>query len=113
MPGAIDMRLKEDALFLDLPRARQGKYLVAAAVRQYRPAPSAELMQPARLFQHLETGPQVEMIGIAKDDLRPDIFRQLLLGYGFYTPRRADRHKDGSKDLSMIGTDGSGPGRRT
>ena len=59
-------------------------------------------MKSSCLFKLFYSGPQVQMISIAKNDLRFYIVGQLLLGYCLYTSRRSHRHKNGSQDLTVI-----------
>ena len=55
--GAVDMRLKGNALFFDLPVVTQRVNLVAAAIGQNGLVPAVEAVQPAGFFQHLRAGP--------------------------------------------------------
>jgi len=52
------------------------------------------------------------VISISKYDLGADIRHQLLLRHGFYAARCPYRHKDGRKDLPVVGADLSRPRAR-
>jgi hypothetical protein len=55
------------------------KDLKPAAVRQDRAFPAHEPMQPAELAHQLTARTEIQMIGIAENDLRAD-FAQMLAG---------------------------------
>ena len=71
-------------------------------------------VQSTRFFQGLQSGPQVQVIGIPEDDTGIDFLRQLTLRHGLYTSGRADGHEDRRRDSSVIGLDetcaGGSPG---
>jgi len=71
MPGAVDVGLKQDALFGDLPQRPEAEDLIAAAVRQYRPGPVHELVEPSRRRDDSVPRSEVQVIGVAQDYLRP------------------------------------------
>ena len=108
--GAIDMALKRDAFFFDLAPVRQRMHLVSAAIRQDRPLPAVELMQSACFLQHLQSGPQVQVVGIAEAYLRLDVVAEFVLVYGFYRGGGADGHEYGGFDRAMVGLDEAGAG---
>jgi len=57
-------------------------------------------MQPAQPPHRFHAGAEIEVIGIAEQDLDSEIFQQVLR-HAFYGRERADRHKDGSFDLAV------------
>src|SRR5580704_17878332 len=112
MSRAINMRLKNNTFLLYFPGAGQREHLVATTIRQYRPVPAVKPVKATRLLQYLRAGPEIQVIGIAQNDLGIDVLRQLPLGYRFHTSHRAYRHKDRRKDLPMVGSDPARPRRR-
>ena len=72
--AAVEMRLELDARLVDHAPARQAEDLVAAAVGEDRPRPADEAVQAAAPRDQLVAGPQQQVIGVAEDDLRADLF---------------------------------------
>src|SRR5260370_34346896 len=73
-------------------------------------------MQPAQATNHLMSRPEVEMIGVAENELRAQLF-QNVLRHGFYCARGAARHEGGGLHLAVrglhaaeAGPAGPGPG---
>ncbi len=109
-PSICDWNSTPSSRIFRVPGKRED--LVSPTVRQDRPIPPIETVQPPRLLQYLQPRPQIQMISISQYDLGADIRCQLLLRHGFHTPGRPDRHEDGSRNLPMIGSDLPRPGRR-
>ena len=90
---AVQVRAELDAVRLDLADGRQAEHLEAAAVGQDRPRPIDEPVQPARGADDVQPGPDVEVIGIAEDDLRAHL-AQLARVNRLHAALRADGHED-------------------
>ena len=73
MAGTVDMRGEGAAVRRQFADGGQGENLEAAAICQDGTVPVFEPMQAARLAEGVQTGPQIEMIGIPQDDFRTDI----------------------------------------
>ncbi len=101
------MRAKGHAVVGYLAQLRQGEHLKATTVGQDRTIPAHELVQAASLFDNLGTGPQVQVIGVAQNDLRLDVM-QLGHGDSFHRGPGADWHKDRRLNGSASGLDRSG-----
>src|SRR6266850_913209 len=69
MCAAVQMRLKSNSVIADVTQRAEAEDLIAAAVRQYRPVPSHEFMQAAQACDGFVSGPQEEVIRIAKKNL--------------------------------------------
>ena len=69
-----------------------------------------ELVQSAGLVQGVQAGPQVQMIGIAQDDLGPYIGRQIPVIHAFDGAHRSHRHEDGGQNLPMVRGDAARAG---
>src|SRR5690349_7287754 len=54
--------------------------------------PTNKTMQPAKPTNSVMSGPQIEMVGIAEDDLSAERFKRVLRD-GLHGPLRANRHK--------------------
>src|ERR1035437_1231166 len=66
------MALECDPLVVDLAQLTQGDDLKAARVREDRPIPGHELVQPAERGYPFVARPQVEVVRVREDDRRAD-----------------------------------------
>ena len=96
---AVDRGAETRALLGDLAHLFQAPYLKAAGVGENRTPPVHEAMQPRMRLDHLEARPQVQMEGIAENDLRADGF-ELLRRHGLDGAVRAHRHERRGFDAS-------------
>ena len=64
-----------DSLLFNLPQAGQGEDLKAAGIRQDWAVPGHEFMQAALVVDQAVAGPQMQMGGIGKGDLRADLLQ--------------------------------------
>ena len=64
------MRAEFDAVRFDFPDFGEAEDLEAAAVGENRLFPIHEFVQPAGGADDVESGTQIEMVGVAEDDLR-------------------------------------------
>ena len=78
---SVDMGLEGDAFLSDLPEACQGEHLEAAGVREDRPVPVHELVEPAKSLDQLIPCPHMEMVGIGQLHLGADRL-QIICGDG-------------------------------
>ena len=77
----------------DLAQLAQAENLKAARVGEHGARPTDKSVQPAHAPDGLVAGAQVEVIGIAENDLRAQRFEHVLR-YGLDRSRRAHRHED-------------------
>ena len=63
------MRPEPRALLVDRAPRRQAEHLIAAAVGENRLRPADEAMQPAAPRDQIVAGTQVEVIGVAEQNL--------------------------------------------
>ena len=89
------MRTELEAVGLHLVQLAQAEGLKAAAVREYGLAPGIELVQAAAAGHQLVAGAQVQMIGVAEDDLSAEGV-EIVGGKGFHTAHGAYGHENGS-----------------
>ena len=61
---------KSRALLVDRPALGEAEHLVAAAVGEDRLRPADEAVQPAAPRDQIVAGPQIQVIGVAEQDLR-------------------------------------------
>ena len=73
---AVEVRAELDAVLGHLAHRRQAEHLVAAAVGQDRVRPADERVQAAGARDQLVAGPQVQVVGVAEDDLRAGVLRR-------------------------------------
>ena len=90
---AVNGRGKLHALFGDLAKTRQRKDLKAPRVRQNGLIPTHKTVKTAVLFNHVKTGAQPQVKGIAQNDLAFNFF-QFTRRHGLNGTVRAHRHKD-------------------
>ena len=112
MLGAVDVGAELDTLLAHLAYAREGEYLEAAAIGEHGAVEAVELMQAASLLYHLQAGAQVEVVGVAEDDLCLDVVLQLGEVHALDGTEGAYGHEYGGLDLSVVGSDESGTGTR-
>ena len=96
------MGLKSGAVFAHLQQFGQGEDLEAAAVGQDRAGPVHKPVQPAKRFDDLAAGPQVQVIGIAENDLGAGL-EEILRRQGLDRPQGSHRHEHGGFDFTMGG----------
>ena len=104
------MRAKLDALFGDLTQLGKAEHLKTAAIGQDRLVPVHEFVQPTHLLHQIRTGANIQVIGIAQNDLRTDLFdlrRRHPLDRGLC----ADRHEDRGLNRAMAGFEDTAAGR--
>jgi hypothetical protein len=68
--GPVDVTLELDAVLVDPAQALEGEHLEPARVGEHRPGPGGEAVEAAHVLHHGFAGPQVEVVGVAQDDLR-------------------------------------------
>ncbi len=86
------MRLELGTLLRDLATLGQAEDLIAAAVSQDRAVPTDEAMQSAAARDQVIPGTEVQVIGVAEDDLRACIL-EILEKRPLHGTLRADRHE--------------------
>ena len=69
-------------------------------------------MQPARLGQHVQSRPQVQVISVAQNNMRVDHLSEHILGHSLDRPLGAHRHEDGRLDRTVTGYKGASAGAR-
>src|SRR5262245_8158401 len=88
------MRAKLRALLVNLPSSREAEHLIAAAVGEDRMRPADEPVQSAPPRDQLVAGPQIEVIGVAEDELGARLL-QIALTHRLDASLCADRHERG------------------
>ena len=105
------MRLEAAALLGELAYACQAENLKSAAVGEYRPVPRLETVQSARCPERVKAGPEIQVIGVSKNDLGFDIFLKITMIDAFNGADRTHGHKNGSPYHAVVGVEKSGTGR--
>ena len=109
---SVEMTLKMHAFLRDLAQLREAENLEAARVREDRPIPRHEAMQPAEMPDDLDAGPDEKMVGISENDLRAEL-PQFLRRHGLHRGLRPDRHEDRRLNDAMRGRDPASSGGRS
>src|ERR1051325_8297518 len=104
MRGAVKMRTKTDSFLRHLAQLAQAEDLEAAGISQQRAVPAHEAVQPAQLAHQLMSRPKIEMVGIAKNDLRSQLFNDVLRN-GLDRACGAHGHKGRRFDITVRGKD--------
>ena len=100
MLGTVEMGAEKHAFFCDLAQITETEHLEAAAVGEDRTIPVHEAVETAELTDKLMPRPQVQMIGIGKNDLRFCVF-ELVGRQGLDSGLGADRHEGWCFDLAV------------
>lgn len=102
------MILKFDAFLRDLAQFRERKNLITAAVSQDRSVPIHESVQSAKMFDHIESGSNEQVIRVAESDLRVQL-AQFSWADPFHGTLRSDRHKRRRIDHAVRGRQSASP----
>ncbi len=87
---AVEVRAEADAVVGDFAQRVEGEDLEAAGVSEHGARPTDEAMQAAHAADGFVAGAQIEVIGVAEDDLGAEGFERVL-GDGFDGSRRCRR----------------------
>ena len=110
MPGAVDMALEGTSLGSQAAYLREREHLEAAAVGKYRPVPGLEAVETAGGTQGVQAGAQVQVVGVAQDDLGPDVVHEVAVVHPLDGTDRPDGHEYGSMYVAVIGRQHAGAG---
>lgn len=112
MLGAVDVRGEHHAVVVEFAQLRETEDLITAAVGEHWPLPTDKPVQPAGFVDDFGAGPQIQMIGVAEDDLRA-VLEELAVLDGFDVAQRADRHKYRRFNDAVIGFQQTRAGARS
>ena len=107
----VDMRAEAAAFLRKFPATGQREDLKPAAVGQNRTVPRAETMQAAGSLQNIGPRTQVQMIGIAQNDLCARLVRQVAVKHALDAAYGTHGHENGRFDRPVVGRNQSGAGR--
>ena len=110
MRRAIQVRAEAYAFFFHLAQLAQAEDLETAGVGEQGPVPAHELVQPAQLAHQLVPRPKVQVIGISQNDLRAQVFQDVLRDR-FDSSGRADRHECRRFHAAVRGVNAAQAGR--
>ena len=105
MLAAVYVGAEFTSLFFQFSDAREREYLKSAAVGKDGAFPSVEPVQAACRTQHIQTGPEVEVVCVAQDNLCLHLLAQFLEVHPLYGTCRSYGHEDRGLDLSVVGGD--------
>ena len=100
---SIYMRRELHALFGHFADIGQGEDLEATRVGENRACPALKTVQATRFVQDLGARTQIEMVGIAKDDLCVDILFEEGALHTFDSTHGTHGHKNRGLDIPMVG----------
>ena len=101
--AAVDVRTELGPFLAQLADAGEGKHLETTAVGQHRAVEAVELVQAARLLQHVEARTEVQVVGVAQNDLRLDVLLQLRQVHTLDGTHGTHRHEDRRLYLPVVG----------
>ncbi len=113
--AAVEVGAEADAFLRNLSEFGEGEDLESAGVGEHGAGPADELVEAAEGADEFMAGAEVEVVGIAEDDLRAEVFEDVLRD-GLDGALGADGHEDGGFNDLMgkvdAGTAGAGRGSR-
>ena len=110
--ASVDVRLEFDAFFADFAAVFEAVYLKSAAVGQHGAVPGRKSVQPASLLQHFGSGAQVEVVGVAQDDVGLDVVGEQVGPDGFDGALGSDGHKNRGRNRPVGGVEQPAARRR-
>ena len=112
MGASVDVRLEFHPLFADFASVFEAVYLKSAAVGEHGAGPGAECVQAAGLFENVGSGAQVEVVGIAQNDVRSGIGSEQVGANPFDGALGSYGHEYGGRNRPVGGVKQSAPRRR-
>ena len=110
MLAAVDVGAELAALFREFANAGEGKHLKASAVGEHGAVEAVELMQAAGFLNDVQPRSQVEVIGVAEDNLRLDVASEFAQVHAFHAAERPHGHEYRRFNLAVVGFDDAGAG---
>ena len=107
--AAIRRRSEGDAILGDFAPVRQREHLEAAGIGKDGLVPARKPVQPAVRFNHIQTGAQEQMEGVAQNDLRAQVF-DLRRQHAFDRTIGSHRHERRSFDHATRESDAAATG---
>ena len=104
----VDVTAKFAPRFAEFADAGERKHLEAAAVGQHRTVETVELVEAACGFEHVKSRTQIEMVGVAENDLGFDFVIQLMNVHSLDRAKGADGHENGSLYRAVVGSEEAG-----
>src|SRR5215471_14921846 len=94
------MRAEIYSLLADLPEIAEAENLKTAGVRKQRPLPAHEFVESTQVAHQLVPGAQIEMVGVAENDLRAQLFQHILRN-ALHRSSSSHRHEDRRLHLTV------------
>ena len=110
MLRAIDVTAEGDALLLQFAVRRKGEHLEASTIGENGTIPTVELVQATGSLNDVHAGTQIQVIGVAQNNLSLHLFLHLVHVHCLDGTYSAHRHKDGGKYVAVIGLNDTGTG---
>jgi len=110
MPAAVDMALESASLSSQLTDWAEAEYLESAAVGKYGAVPVFELVEAACLAEYVQSGTEIEVIGVAEYDFGLHVLLKVFMIYPLHGAYGAYRHEYGGTDVPMVRMQHTAPG---
>ena len=98
--AAIEVRAETNAFVRDLAQLGEAVDLESAGVGEHGARPADEAMKAAHAADGFVAGAEIEVVGVAENDLRAERLKDVLRN-GFHAAGGADGHEDRSFDGLM------------
>ena len=100
---AINVTTELTTFVAEFADARERENLKTTRVSKDRAIPGVELMEATRLAENIESGTEIEVVGVAQDDLGLYLLTEFREMHTLHTAHRTHRHEDGGENLSVVG----------
>lgn len=104
MAGAVEVRAKFNAALRDFPQLIETENLESARIGENTALPRHEPVQPAQFADDFMSGSQIEVIGVAQQNLDAKFLKNVLRN-ALDGPERPHRHKDRCLDFAVRSVD--------
>ena len=99
--AAVDVGLEFYPFFADFAPIFKAVHLKTAAVGEHRSVPGRERMKPAGCLEDVDSGAQVQVVGVAQNDVCTGVVGQQVGTHRLYSPLGADRHENRGRHDAM------------
>ncbi len=101
------MRAKRHACFANLAQVTQAEHLKTSGIGEYCPRPGHEPVQAAQLSNLLDSWPEVQVIGVAEENLNSEFLKHVL-GHTFNGSNGPYGHEYGRLHFTVRSFESSG-----
>ena len=109
-PSMWERNSHPSSLSFQFPDACEREHLKSSRVGEDGSVPCVEAVQPSCRPEHLESWPEVEVVGVSQDDAGTDVFAQLPEMHALHAAAGSHGHEDGGGDVAVVGVQHAGAG---